>query len=69
MQLAAQIRQRLPIGRVGPERAGDPLAGDCGAGGVQNQKRYQLLLPHRRRRSGGVPAHDAEAAEQLDAQP
>ena len=50
MQLTAQVSECLPIGRVWPEQAGDPLAG-LGRPGMRDQKpdegnRARRTYPH-----------------------
>jgi hypothetical protein len=69
VQLAAEIGQRLDVGRFRPERTADALTLDWSAAGMEEEKGDDLLLPRgwwaRRRTAVG---EEPEPSEQLDAQ-
>ena len=67
VQLAAQVRQRLAVTRVGPEAAGNLLPEDWTVA-MERQVREQLLLPSGEGAARGPSARDyLESAEELEA--
>jgi hypothetical protein len=66
MQLPPQIRERLHVGRLGPERAGDALAWNGAAARVEDQEGDELLLPRARGTRGRVAIEgDPETPKRL----
>src|SRR5215831_6089372 len=67
MELTTQVRERLRVRRVGPEKAGDLLTRD-GRGPLKTEARDDLLMARRELAPGGFLAGDRpKPAEKLDA--
>jgi hypothetical protein len=69
VQLAAKIRERLGIGRVGPQRTRDPLARYGRMSRVKKKEGDELLLARGwRPRTGSAVDENTKPSKQLNPQ-